>query len=95
MSNHYVYILSSKPHGVLYIGNTNDLVRRVWQHKSKEIEGFTKKYHVSKLVYYEHFKDKWDAALRERRLKKWNRDWKVELIEKNNPDWHDLYETLI
>ncbi len=92
--NHYVYILASKPYGVLYIGVTTDLMRRVWQHKSKEIDGFTKDYNVCQLVYFEHFEDKWQAALRERRLKKWNREWKIKLIETSNPNWHDLYESL-
>lgn len=91
---HYVYILASKKDGVLYIGVTRDLMRRVWEHKYKQIEGFTKKYNVSRLVYFEKYDDYWDAANRERRMKKWNRAWKIELIEKDNPDWSDLYEGL-
>jgi putative endonuclease len=91
---HYVYILASKKNGTLYIGVTTDLKKRVWQHKNKEIEGFTKKYGVDKLVYFESYDEYWDAANREKRLKKWNREWKIELIEKQNPDWNDLYDGL-
>ena len=94
MSNHYVYILASKPQGVLYIGNTLDLKRRVYEHKQKRIEGFTKRYNIGQLVYFEHYEDKWQAALRERQMKKWKRQWKIELIEKSNPCWHDLYEKI-
>ena len=90
---HYVYILASKKGGTLYIGKTNDLHKRIWQHKQKEIAGFTKKYSVDCLVYYEAYEDYWDAANREKRMKKWNRAWKIELIEKDNPDWSDLYDT--
>lgn len=91
---HYVYILASKKNGTLYIGVTTDLQKRIWQHKAGEIEGFTKKYDVTQLVYYEIYEDYWDAANREKRLKKWNRDWKIELIEKENPHWRDLYDGL-
>ena len=91
---HYIYILASKKNGTLYIGVTTDLQKRIWQHKNKEIEGFTKKYGVDKLVYFETYEDYWDAANREKRLKKWNRAWKDELITGFNPEWLDLFNTL-
>ena len=91
---HYVYILASKKNGTIYIGVTSDLQKRVWQHKEKQIEGFTKKYNIEHLVYYESYDEYWDAANREKRMKKWNRSWKIELIEKENIEWNDLYETL-
>lgn len=91
---HYVYIMASQKNGTLYIGVTTDLQKRVWQHKAKEIQGFTTKYGVDKLVYFETYDDYWDAANREKRLKKWNREWKIELIEKENPHWRDLYDGL-
>ena len=86
---YYVYILASKKDGVLYIGVTNDLVRRVYEHKQNFIEGFTKKYHVHYLVYYETTQDINAALQRKKQLKKWNRKWKIDLIEKDNPDWKD------
>lgn len=89
--NYYVYILASRVGGTLYIGVTNDLVRRVFEHKSKLIEGFTEKYDVVRLVYFEQFDDPENAIKREKRLKKWSRAWKISLIEKDNPDWNDLY----
>ncbi len=91
----YVYILASKIGGTLYIGVTNDLIRRVWEHREKFVEGFTQKYGVHRLVYFEQFDDVENAIAREKRLKKWNRDWKVRLIEEKNPNWDDLFETLI
>lgn len=91
---HYVYILASKRNGTIYIGVTRDLKKRVWQHKENIIEGFTEKYNVHDLVYFEIYEDYWDAANREKRMKKWNRDWKIELIEKENPEWNDLYDGL-
>lgn len=87
----YVYILASKLGGTLYIGVTNDLVRRVYEHKTKAAEGFTKQYGVDRLVYFEVFDDIENAIRREKRLKKWPRAWKVQLIEQHNPDWSDLY----
>jgi putative endonuclease len=90
-----VYIFASKRNGTLYIGITNDLARRVYEHKSGLIKGFTKKYSVNKLVYFESTNDVNAAILREKRLKKWKRQWKIELIEKLNPDWNDLSERLI
>lgn len=95
MKNYYVYILSSKRNGTLYIGVTNDLIRRVYEHKNNLIDGFTKKYSVHTLVYYEQTENIETAITREKRLKKWYRKWKIELIEKNNPEWNDLYEELI
>ena len=90
-----VYILASKRNGTLYIGVTSDLVQRVWQHKNDVIEGFTKKYSVHMLVWYELHDDMENATVREKRLKKWNRAWKLRLIEELNPDWKDLYESII
>lgn len=89
---YYVYILASKKNGTLYIGVTDDLIKRVWQHKNKLVDGFTKKYNVGKLVYFEITNDIRSAIMREKRIKKWNRQWKIELIEKNNPGWEDLCE---
>jgi putative endonuclease len=86
-----VYILASKPRGTLYIGVTSDLIRRVWGHKEKIIDGFTSKYNVTTLVYFEQFGDAIAAITREKRMKKWLRAWKVNLIEKENPHWVDLY----
>ncbi len=91
---HYVYVLASKKNGTLYIGVTNDLQKRIFQHKAKQVDGFTKKYNISNLVYYEVYEDYWDAANREKRMKKWNRAWKVELIERGNSKWKDLYDSL-
>ena len=88
---YYVYILASKIGGTLYIGVTNDLIRRVAEHKLQLVESFTKEYGVVKLVYFEQFDDPENAIRREKRLKKWKRDWKIALIEKDNPDWNDLY----
>ena len=90
-----VYILASRLGGTLfYIGVTNDLVRRVFEHKSKVAEGFTQKYDVVKLVYFEQFDDPENAIKREKRLKKWKRAWKIRLIEEQNPNWEDLYPTI-
>ena len=91
---YYVYILASKIGGTLYIGVTNDLIRRVAEHKSQLIESFTKDYGVVKLVYFEQFDDPENAIKREKRLKKWKRDWKIALIEKDNPAWNDLYSEI-
>ena len=87
----YVYILASRIGGTLYIGVTNDLIRRVGEHRLKLAEGFTKKYEIAKLVYFEQFDDIENAVKREKRLKKWNRAWKIRLIEEQNPNWDDLY----
>jgi len=88
---YYVYILASSIGGTLYIGVTNDLVRRVYEHRSGAAEGFTKDYEVKRLVYFESFDDIEQAIHREKRLKKWTRAWKIALIEKDNPNWIDLY----
>ncbi len=95
MKRYYVYIMASKKDGVLYTGVTGNLIRRVFEHKNDLAEGFTKKYRVHKLVYFEEHKDVREAIQREKRIKKWNRRWKIELIEKNNPFWKDLYEELL
>jgi putative endonuclease len=87
----YVYILASKIGGTLYIGVTSDLIRRVAEHRLKLAGSFTEKYDVARLVYYEQFDDSENAIKREKRLKKWNRAWKIRLIEENNPNWEDLY----
>jgi putative endonuclease len=92
--HHYVYILASKIGGTLYIGVTNDLIRRVAEHKLKLIDSFTKQYGVVKLVYFEQFDDPENAIKREKRLKKWKRDRKIALIEKDNPNWNDLYSEI-
>lgn len=91
----YLYILASNFNGTLYIGVTSDLIKRVWQHKEKFIEGFSKKYNVSKLVYFEEFSDIKQAISREKQIKKWNRQWKINLIEKSNLVWKDLYNEII
>ncbi len=91
----YVYILASRQNGTLYIGVTSDLIKRIWQHKNKLVKGFTEKYDIDRLVYYEHFLNADSAIKREKRLKKYNRRWKTTLIEKLNPEWKDLYKDLI
>ena len=88
----WVYILASKRNGTLYIGVTSDLAQRVWQHKNKLVEGFTLRYEVDKLVYFESFADAESAITREKKLKKWRRAWILKLIEDSNPEWRDLYE---
>ncbi|MBU4261698.1 MAG: GIY-YIG nuclease family protein [Proteobacteria bacterium] len=95
MKSYFVYILASKKNGTLYIGVTNNLIRRVHEHKNDLADGFTKKYGVHNLVYYEQTEDVDVALRREKQLKKWNRQWKINLIEKSNPAWYDLYDTLL
>jgi len=90
----YVYFLASKLGGTLYVGVTNDLVRRVYEHKEGSVEGFTKKYGVTRLVFFEAHSDVEAAILREKQIKKWNRAWKVRLIEEKNPNWDDLYNLI-
>lgn len=87
---YFVYFLASKPYGTLYVGVTSNLIQRVFQHKEGLVDGFTKKYNVHQLVYYEVHLDIREAILREKRIKKWNRQWKINLIEQNNPHWINL-----
>jgi len=95
MRSYYVYILASKKNGTLYIGVTGGLMRRVELHKSGEVPGFTQRYGVNRLVHVEVFHNVYNAITREKRLKKWKRQWKIELIERDNPEWRDLYPELI
>jgi putative endonuclease len=90
----YVYMLASRRNGTLYIGMTDDLLKRVWQHREGVIAGFTRDYRVKNLVWYETHDSRESALARERRMKKWNRAWKLELIEASNPNWCDLWEGL-
>jgi putative endonuclease len=90
----FVYILASKPRGTLYVGVTSDLIRRIHEHKTGAVEGFTKKYRLNKLVYFETFENIEDAITREKHIKKWNRAWKVGVIEEKNLYWEDLYELI-
>lgn len=94
MHDYYVYILSNKSNNVLYIGVTNNLKRRVFEHKQHTITGFTDKYNVEKLVYFEQTHDVYSAISREKQLKKWRREKKLNLIQMHNPDWRDLYEDI-
>jgi len=95
MNQYYVYILSSDRNGTLYIGVTSDLTKRVYEHRFKTIAGFTRKYNAHQLVYYEIADDINSAIAREKLLKSWNRKWKLDLIEENNPQWEDLYLSII
>jgi putative endonuclease len=94
MNSYYTYIVTNKKNGVLYVGVTDNLLRRVYEHKNNMLDGFTKRYNLHYLVYYEIIDDIKFAIKREKQMKKWNRDWKIRLIEKINPDWKDLYEEL-
>ena len=94
-NRYYIYIMASRRNGTLYIGVTSDLVKRVYEHRNDLTEGFTKKYGIHTLVYYETTDNVEGAIIRERRLKKWKRSWKIELIEKENPEWKDLYSNLL
>lgn len=91
---YYVYILASKKYGTLYTGVTSNLIKRIWEHKQGLVDGFTKQYQVHKLVYYEIYQDVIEAILREKRIKKWRRSWKIKLIEASNHQWIDLYSGL-
>ena len=91
----YVYILASKRNGTLYIGVTSNLVQRTWQHKEGQIEGFSKKYDVKNLVYFEVHETAESALTREKQMKKWERAWKIKLIERNNPEWRDLTDLIV
>jgi len=90
----YVYIMANRPRGSIYIGMTNNLVRRVHEHRGGATKGFSKTYKTNQLVYFEVFDDPISAIAREKRLKNWNRDWKIELIEKSNPTWLDLWDDI-
>ena len=90
-----VYILASQKNGTLYIGVTSDLIKRIWEHKNDLVEGFTQQYKVHQLVCFEQHQDMLAAITREKQLKKWNRDWKLALIEKSNPDWRDLWGDIV
>ena len=90
-----VYLLTSKRNGTLYVGVTSDLIKRIWEHKNDFVEGFTKRYRVHSLVWYEPHVSMESAIAREKAIKAWERDWKVELIVRDNPLWRDLYEDLV
>jgi putative endonuclease len=90
-----VYILANKRNGTLYVGVTSDLVKRIWEHKNNIVEGFTKDYNVHQLVWYELHESMESAIIREKRIKDWKRAWKLQLIEGKNPDWLDLYDTIV
>ena len=91
---YYVYLLASKPYGTLYVGVTSDLARRVWEHKHKLVSGFTERYGVDRLVWFEAHDSVESAIQREKRVKDWKRDWKLNLIERDNPRWIDLYQSI-
>jgi putative endonuclease len=91
---YYVYLLASRKHGTLYLGVTNHLARRAFEHKTKAVPGFTAKYGVDRLVWFECYDDPVSAIAREKEIKKWRRDWKITLIERDNPDWIDLYDAI-
>jgi len=93
--NYYIYILTNKNNTTLYIGVTNDLVRRIYEHKNELVDGFTKKYRLKKLVYFEILDDPENAIIREKQLKNWHRDWKINLITENNPEFTDLYPQIL
>lgn len=90
----YVYMLASARNGTLYLGVTSDLIKRIWEHREGLFEGFTKKYGVKQLVWFEVHTEARAAITREKQLKKWNRDWKINMIQQVNPDWRDLYEDI-
>jgi putative endonuclease len=92
---YYVYIMASKRNGTLYVGVTNDLLRRVYEHREGQSGGFTKNYGVKMLAYFESHDDIDRALQREKNMKRWRRAWKIDLIEKSNSDWHDLYDTIV
>lgn len=94
-NSYCVYILASQRNGTLYIGITNNLARRVWEHKNQKADGFTKKYEVHYLVYYEIHENPESAITREKQIKKWNRLWKIRIIEEKNPEWKDLYQEIL
>lgn len=93
--SYWVYVLASGPGGTLYVGVTNDLVRRVYEHREGLVAGFTRKYAVKQLVYFEPHESILAAIQREQNIKHWSREWKIDLIVQNNPDWHDLYDDIV
>ena len=95
MPQSYVYILASQRNGTLYIGVTGDLIKRLYEHKQNLVDGFTKTYNVHSLVYYEVHNQIEEAIIREKQIKKWNREWELRLIEEKNPDWKDLYDEIV
>jgi putative endonuclease len=94
MKRYFIYILASQRNGTLYVGSTTNLIQRIWQHKNNLIPGFTNKYAIHRFVYYEEHINLFEMWRREKRLKNWNREWKLELIENFNPTWRDLYEEI-
>jgi putative endonuclease len=90
-----VYILTNQPYGTLYVGITNDLVRRAWEHRNNVVKGFSQEHGLHRLVWYEVHATAYEAITREKRIKKWHRDWKVNLIQEMNPEWDDLYDVVI
>ncbi len=90
-----VYMLASKRNGTLYIGVTSDLIKRIWEHRNDLVEGFTSRYNVHRLVWYELHENMESAITREKRLKNWKRKWKLEIIENSNPEWLDLFDTIV
>lgn len=93
--NPCVYIITNKHNGTLYIGVTSDLIKRIYQHKNNQVDGFSKKHQLHTLVWYEQHEIMESAILREKMIKKWNRQWKIDLIERSNPGWNDLYSSII
>lgn len=92
--NFYVYMMASKKNGTIYVGVTSDLKKRVWQHKNNVVEGFTEKYDVHNLVWYEHHENAESAITKEKRMKDWHREWKIKRIVEMNPNWKDLYDDI-
>jgi len=95
MKQGFVYIMSNKPKGTLYIGVTSNIIKRIYEHKNNFFEGFTSQYQLKNLVYYEIFDSIEEAIKREKQLKNWHREWKIELVSKKNPHWEDLYESIL
>ncbi len=91
---YYVYILASRKDGGTYVGITNDIIRTIYEHRTKAVPGFTSKYNITRLVWFEIYDDPISAITREKELKKWKRSWKIQLIEAQNPEWNDLYESI-
>jgi putative endonuclease len=94
LMNYYVYILASRKDGAIYVGSTSDVVRRIYEHRTKGTKGFTSKHNITRLVWFETYDDPVSAISREKELKKWKRSWKIQLIETENPQWEDLYESI-